>query len=260
MTLEHAYRLGRENVKDIIACGFDARKTFIFSDVDYVGTMYPNICKIQRCVTLNQAQHIFGFKPEDHCGKVSFPAIQAAPSFSSSFPHVFGNRTDIQCLIPCGIDQDPYFRMTRDVAHRLDYLKPALLHSKFFPALQGPGSKMSASDPTSSIFVTDTPKQIADKIKRYAFSGGRVTEEEHRQLGANTDIDISYQYLTFFLDDEEKLQQVRQDYAAGRLLTGEVKNMLIGVLQDLVARHQQARAQVTDEMVEAFMTPRRLFF
>jgi len=38
-------------------------------------------------------------------GKISFPAIQAAPSFSNSFPQIFGNRKDIMCLIPCAIDQ-----------------------------------------------------------------------------------------------------------------------------------------------------------
>lgn len=38
---------------------------------------------------------------------------QAAPSFPTSFPHMFGERRDIRCLIPCAIDQDPYFRMTR---------------------------------------------------------------------------------------------------------------------------------------------------
>jgi hypothetical protein len=26
------------------------------------------------------------------------------------FPHIFGNRKDVRCLIPCAIDQDPYFR------------------------------------------------------------------------------------------------------------------------------------------------------
>ena len=40
------------------------------------------------------------------------------------------------CLIPCAIDQDAYFRMTRDVAPRLGYRKPALIHSKFFPGLE----------------------------------------------------------------------------------------------------------------------------
>ena len=60
--------------------------------------------------------------------------------------------------------QDPYFRMTRDVAPRLGFHKPALMHSTFFPALQGPQSKMSASDPTSSIFLTDTMEQIDEKV------------------------------------------------------------------------------------------------
>lgn len=43
---------------------------------------------------------------------------------------------------------------------------------------------MSASDPTSAIFVTDTPAQIKNKINRYAFSGGGDTVEEHRANGA----------------------------------------------------------------------------
>ena len=43
---------------------------------------------------------------------------------------------DIRCLIPCAIDQDPYFRMTRDVAPRLKMHKPSLIMSRFFPALQ----------------------------------------------------------------------------------------------------------------------------
>ena len=70
-------------------------------------------------------------------------------------------------LIPVTLQsplQDPYFRMTRDVAPRLGFFKPALLHSSFFPALQGPQSKMSASDASSSIFLTDTPNEIKNKV------------------------------------------------------------------------------------------------
>lgn len=57
--------------------------------------------------------------------------------------------------------------MTRDVAPRMNCLKPALIHSTFFPALQGAQTKMSASDPTSSIFVTDSDKQIKDKVMEF---------------------------------------------------------------------------------------------
>lgn len=100
--------------------------------------------------------------------------------------------------------------MTRDVAPRLGQPKPALIHSVFFPALQGAKSKMSASDPNSSIFLTDTPKQIKDKINKYAFSGGGQTIEEHRKNGANCDVDVSYQYMKFFMDNDERLEKIRQ--------------------------------------------------
>lgn len=46
---------------------------------------------------------------------------------------------------------------------------------------------MSASDPNSAIFVTDTPKQVQKKVNKYAFSGGQATVEEHRQLGDSLD-------------------------------------------------------------------------
>jgi tryptophanyl-tRNA synthetase len=63
---------------------------------------------------------------------------------------------------------------------------------------------MSASDPNSSIYLSDTPSQIRNKIKRYAFSGGQETMEEHRRLGGNPDVDVAYQYLGFLLEDDEK--------------------------------------------------------
>lgn len=113
------------------------------------------------------------------------------------------------CLIPQAIDQDPYFRMTRDVAPRLGWRKPALIHSKFFPALQGHKTKMSSSSTTSTIMVTDTPKEIKTKINRYAFSGGQDTAEKQREMGANLEVDVPYEYLRFFLEDDAELEKVR---------------------------------------------------
>lgn len=106
--------------------------------------------------------------------------------------------------------KDPYFRLTRDVATKLKYPKPALIHSKFFPALQGPGTKMSASKAESAITLTDTPKQIQSKINKYAFSGGQATIEDHRRLGGNTDVDVPFQFLRHFMDDDEKLAEVQK--------------------------------------------------
>ena len=263
LKLERCQELARENTKDIIALGFDVNKTFIFPDTTFMGQcpeFYQNVVKIQKCVTYNQVKGIFGFDDSCPIGKIAFPAIQAAPSFSSSFPFIFGSNKTVPCLIPCAIDQDPYFRMTRDVAPRLGFLKPALIHSTFFPALQGAQTKMSASDANSSIFLTDSAKEIKTKINKYAFSGGQATVEEHKEKGGDTEVDISYQYLTFFLEDDEKLEKIRQDYSSGELLSGFLKKELIDVLQPLVVKHQKARALVTDELISKFMTPRKLNF
>ncbi|CAH8608754.1 unnamed protein product [Dicrocoelium dendriticum] len=216
LTVENALHLARENAKDIIAIGFDPKNTFIFSDFQYMGQcpeFYRTVCQIQRLVTFNQVRGLFGFTESDSIGKVAFPAVEAAPCFAQAFPTVFRNvpkKEQMGCLIPCAIDQDPYFRMTRDVAPRLGLPKPVMLYSGFFPALQGNQTKMSASDPTTSIYLTDTAKQIRTKINKYAFSGGGDTIEEHRAKGGNCDVDVSFQYLRFFLEDDDQLEQIRQ--------------------------------------------------
>ena len=48
------------------------------------------------------------------------------------------------------------------------------------------------------------------QIKTHAFSGGQDTLEKHRELGANLEVDVPFQYLTFFLEDDERLAQVRR--------------------------------------------------
>ncbi|XP_012276033.1 tryptophan--tRNA ligase, cytoplasmic [Orussus abietinus] len=262
LKIEDAIKLAYNNAKDIIACGFDPERTFIFSDLEHIGTnpaFYQNMIRIQRAVTFNQVKGIFGFGDSDPIGKISFPPTQAAPALSSTFPFIFKN-AKVHCLIPCAIDQDPYFRMTRDVAPKLGFPKPALIHSSFFPAMQGSKTKMSASDSNTAIFLTDTAKQIKNKVNKHAFSGGQATVEEHRQLGGNCDVDIAYQWLRFFLEDDEKLEQLRKGYTSGEILTGELKKELINILQPLVATHQENRSKITDDMLNAFMLPRDLGF
>ncbi|KIH45895.1 tryptophan--tRNA ligase [Ancylostoma duodenale] len=259
MKVDEAKKMARENMKDIVAVGFDPAKTFMFNDFDYMcPPFYENVVKIWKVVTGNQGRAIFGFTPEDSMGKAAFPAIEAAPCFASSFPHIFGTKTDIPCLIPCAIDQDPYFRMTRDVAPRLKFPKPALIYSTFLPALQGAQTKMAASDSTTCIYLSDTAKQIKNKINKYAFSGGQASIEEHRALGGNCDVDISYQFLRYFLDSDERLEEIRQQYTSGQMLTGELKKLAIDEVTKVILDMQERRKNVTDETLDEFLKIRPL--
>ena len=69
---------------------------------------------------------------------------------------------------------------------------------------------MSASDVNSSIYMSDTAGQIKNKVNRHGFSGGKETEEEHRKYGGDPDVDVAYQYLTFFLDDDEEIKTLAE--------------------------------------------------
>merc|ERR1712194_178341 len=171
----------------------------------------------------------------------------------------------LACLIPCAIDQDPYFRLTRDIAHKLVPRhhplqgKPALIHSKFFPPLQGAQGKMSSSDTNSAVFLTDTPELIEKKIKQHAFSGGQDTRKLQEEHGANLEADVSYQWLRFFLEDDEELARIGREYGSGSgefWSTGKVKAKLVEVLKELVKEHQERRNKVTKEVVEKWMTER----
>ncbi|EGW32515.1 tryptophanyl-tRNA synthetase [Spathaspora passalidarum NRRL Y-27907] len=261
LTIEDVKNFAIENCKDVIAVGFKPENTFIFSDLQYMGgAFYENVVRTSRQITTSTAKAVFGFQDSDCIGKIHFASIQIATAFPSSFPDVLGLPAKTPCLIPCAIDQDPYFRVCRDVADKLKFSKPALIHAKFFPALQGASTKMSASDQTSSIFMDDTPKLIQKKINKYAFSGGRATMEEHRELGGNPDVDVAFQYLSFFSYDDEHLAKLEQGYRSGEILSGEMKKECIGVLQEFVAAYQERRSKVDQQVLDSFMKPHKLVF
>lgn len=261
LTIDDVKNFAVENAKDIIAVGFNPENTFIFSDLQYMGgAFYENVVRTSRQITTSTAKAVFGFTDTDCIGKIHFASIQIATAFPSSFPDVLGLPPKTPCLIPCAIDQDPYFRVCRDVADKLKFSKPALIHAKFFPALQGASTKMSASDTTTSIFMDDTPKQIQKKINKFAFSGGQALMEDHRKYGGNVDVDVAYQYLSFFSYDDEKLEKLAEGYRKGEILSGEMKKECIAVLQEFVGAYQERRSKVDDEIVDKFMKPHKLVY
>lgn len=67
--------------------------------------------------------------------------------------------------------------------------------------------------------------------------------EEHRKLGGNPSIDTSYQWLTFFEEDDKKLKDIHDRYKSGEMLSGELKAILIDKLNKLLSDHQKKREQ-----------------
>ncbi len=236
LTLEDTSKWSYENALDIIAVGFDPDRTFIFQDTEYVRNMYPIALKVARKINFSWVRAVFGFTHETNIGLIFYPALQIVPA-------LFEKK---RCLIPAAIDQDPYWRIQRDIAESLGYCKTAAIHSKFLPPLTGPAGKMSASKPESAIYLHDDPRTVRRKIW-LAYSGGQPTVELHRRLGGNPEVDVAFQWLHFFFEpDDVKVKKLEEDYRSGRILSGEMKNILIERVTSFLEEHQRRRIEAKE--------------
>lgn len=234
-----------ENILDVIAVGFDPKKTHFIIDTKHAGLLYPEAIKVAKRITFSTIKSSFGFNDSTNIGSIFFTSMQTVPSY---LPSVL-KKKNIPCLIPHAIDQDPHFRLTRDILPKLGYYKPASIQCSFLPPLTGKEGKMSSSESAKSILTTDTPQEIKKKINRYAFSGGQDTMEVHRKKGGNPNIDISFQYLKYlFEESDEKLNQLEQDYKSGKLLSGEMKKYAIEKITSFLLEHQKRRAKAKDKI------------
>jgi len=92
---------------------------------------------------------------------------------------------------------------------------------------QGAYASAVVDDGTGKIIVR-LFEEVKKKIMKHAFSGGRISIEEHRKLGGNPDVDVSFQWLYYFFEpDDKKIKQIHDDYKSGKMLTGELKQYLI---------------------------------
>ena len=210
LSLEETNNYALENALDFIALGFKSENTKIIINTKNIKTLYPIAAQVAKKINFSNTKAVFGFTNETNLGMIFYTSLQSAPCFIEDKP----------VLIPLGVDQDPHFRITRDIAPKINKFKPALIHNIMIPSLLGPGGKMSASDEKSTVYTTDSPEMVKKKINKYAFSGGQSDADEHRKIGGNPDIDVSYQYLRIFFEpDDTKLKKIYDDYKSGKMLT-----------------------------------------
>ncbi len=245
LTLDQTNRYAYENALDVIALGFDKDKTEIIVDTEYIHNLYRIALMVAKKINFSLVKAVFGFNQSTNVGLLFFTSMQSAPAFLESYR----KKKKVPCLIPCAIDQDPHFRITRDVAPSLGFPKPALIHCKFFPSLAG-ADKMSASVPSSSIYTTDTV-EVARKKVMNAFTGGKPTVKEQREEGGNPRICAVFNYLAYFFEeDDKKLLEREKMCLAGELLCGECKNYLADKIARFLEDHQKKREKAKNVLEE----------
>lgn len=89
LTFDVVDKYALSNIKDMLACGFDLSKTFIFLNSYYIGNVSRFSCEFERLITLSQLRATFGFEDSCNTGYVSYPPKQMQPAFYKFFPKIF---------------------------------------------------------------------------------------------------------------------------------------------------------------------------
>jgi len=245
-----------EYIKNYISLGLKPRNCEIYfqsarsNNSKKSNAYYSLASNFSRYATFNEFKAVYG---DISPGKMNASLLQAADMYHVQLPEFEGE--PITTFIPVGIDQDPHIRLARGMAARYKDYKFIPISSTyhiFLPGLKGNG-KMSSSDETSFIALTDSPAEVEQKIRKYAFSGGADTAVEHRKKGGNPDIDVSFQYLRMFFEpDDTKLAQIERDYRSGKMLTSELKEYLIKKINSFLEEHQK-KMEKAENQVHKFL-------
>ncbi|AHG00594.1 tryptophanyl-tRNA synthetase [Halostagnicola larsenii XH-48] len=229
----------RENLRDVLAVGFDPDRTRIVVDTADADVIYPIAVRLAKHLTPATVEAVYG--EQETVGLQFYPAVQATHLL---LPQLVDGRQPT--LVPIAVDQDPHVRVCRDVAAKeaLPVDKPGALLGRFLPSLEGPG-KMSSSGDAPSIELTDDPDAVTETIRTHAYTGGQPTLEQHRERGGDPAVDVPFQYLRFFFEpDDDELDRLARRYRAGDLLSGELKEVAIDSISDFLASHQHRRSEL----------------
>ena len=240
---EETTNWGFENLLDILALGFDPKRTATFFDSRSIAALYPLAIRVARKIPYSTVRAVFGFEPSQNIGLVFYTALQTVPAFWPSW----AEGRAVPCLIPCGIDQDPHFRISRDIAESLGYPKPALLHSQMVPGLLGESVMSTTGDRSDNALFLNDPPEVVERKVRNAFTGGRATVEEQRRLGAVHEVcSVWALWRTQFAESEEKFRAVTDGCRSGHLLCGECKSQLLERIHPFYRSHAVAREKARE--------------
>ncbi|TFG11084.1 tryptophan--tRNA ligase [Candidatus Heimdallarchaeota archaeon] len=237
-TLEGTYNLAIQNAIDIFAIGFKP------DDVHaYISSITPRIHYLALNFSINQTYNAvkaaLGLTGEENVGTSYYTFIQAAHILHPTIDQ------DLPVVVPIGLDQDVYMRLTRDIARKRKITLPSSLYIKYLKGLTG--GPMSSSAEETCVFLRDEPEVIKKKIMK-ALTGGRDTIKEQRELGANPEVCTIFDWFTkYFVEDDEELEEIERGCRSGGLICGlDCKPKLI----EMIIKYQEGYKKRKKEVIK----------
>lgn len=183
--------------------GFNKTNTDIHINSDGIDSeKYKLLIKLMNTCTLNELENTFGKK--SHIGEYFYVFYQLLPCFLYNS----------QCIVIAGVDQEPFFRLGRHIASKLNHPKPIIIYTKNIPGLNG-DEKMSTSKPeTYPIFLSDNLNEIKKKIMKIT-QVGAGTLDELFQNGSDLEKDIPFKLIDIFDNNRHNVELIKKAYTIG---------------------------------------------
>ena len=243
-TLEETYGLAIQNAIDIFAIGFKPENVHA-----YISSITPRIHYLALTFSINQTYNAvkaaLGLNGEENVGTSYYTFIQAAHILQPTLDY------DLPVVVPIGLDQDVYMRLTRDISRKRDIVSPSSLYIKYLKGLTG--GPMSSSVEETCVFLRDESKVIKKKIMK-ALTGGRATIKEQRELGANPYVCTVFDWFKkYFVKDDDELQKIEEGCKSGALICGlDCKPMLIDMIQKYQEEYNKRKKDVIKNIEKYF--------
>lgn len=242
---EKSEKIAVDNVADLLALGFDPKRGYIYRQ-SKENRVKDLAIIFGRSVTLATVKAIYG---ERNIGLYLAALIQAGDILLPQLEDFGGPKPTI---IPVGVDQDPHIRFTRDLAQMFNknygFTLPSSTYHKLMRGLDG-SPKMSKRL-MNYFTLHDKPEVIAKRISE-AFTGGRATIKEQRELGGVPEICPVYEICLFhFVEDDEEIIKTYNDCKTGKLLCGEHKKQTIDIVLKFVEEHKRKKRKFIDKAHE----------
>ncbi|MEM3503236.1 MAG: tryptophan--tRNA ligase [Nitrososphaeria archaeon] len=230
-------------VADYIALGIDPQKTKIYLQSDIGKEVVMLTALLARLVSVAELLRIPTLK--DKLKKNARP--ETVNAFLLLYPVMMAsdillNRAK---MVAVGEDQIPHVEFTRLVASRFNkrygkfFPLPHVLHVKSLRILSLSGEgKMSKSNPSGAIFLTDDLKTVADKIKaaETAFEG--VMNEKLKNLI------LIAQRLAKTASERDEIDAIIKAHMSGKPVMFQFKQLLTRIIQNFLQEFQAKRAEI----------------
>jgi len=225
-----------DNLADMLALGLDPKKTYVYRQSKETRVKDLAIL-LARPVTLATMKAVYG---ERRIGLYLSALIQAGDILLPQLQDFGGPKPTV---IPVGVDQDPHLRFTRDLSRvfskKYGFVPPSSTYHKLIRGLDG--SPKMAKRLRNYFTLNERPEKIAEKISK-AFTGGRASIKEQRELGGTPEVCPIYEICLFhFVEDDDAIRKIYDACKTGKLLCGEHKEQVIDCVLKFVEAHKKRK-------------------